>query len=154
MRVLVLSCLLLIALLIHHNATHPSTPAHQASVLLTASYALGGGTLTNSLCAAGAYATAAVPRGMECEACVPWSVVAVALTARLHVFSRGGWGGEERAYAWGLGRSGVRWVVGGPGRWFETFGVWEGETLVGEEGLGEKEGLAWEGEDLAGETEG
>lgn len=147
MRILVLISLLLTTLLIHHNATHPSTPPAQSSVLLTTSFSIGGGTLTNILCAAGAFLTAAVPRGMECEACVPWSLAVVALTARLHVFAQGGWGVQEKAYAWGLGRTGMRWVVGGPGRWLETFGEWEGEDGT------EKHGLAEEGDGLVGETE-
>lgn len=151
MRILILVSLLLTSLLIHHNATHPSTSPPQTSVLLTTSYALGGGTLTDVLCAAGAYLTDAVPRGMECEACVPWSIAVVALTARLHVFAMGGWGREERAYAWGIGGKGMRWVVGGPERWLETFGEWEGEGLE-EEGP-EKHGLSEEGEGLAGESE-
>ena len=155
MRIIVLLSLLLTTLLIHHNATHLSTPPAQTSVLLTTSYALGGGTLTNALCAMGAYLTAAVPKGMECEACVPWSIAVVALTARLHVFARGGWGGEERAYAWGLGGRGMRWAIGGPARWLETFGEWEGEGKgrVGDEWLGEKEGLVGEGEELFRENE-
>lgn len=154
MRIPVLLTILLATLLTHRTATHPSTPPPHASVLNTVTYALGAGTMTNVLCAAGAHLTGYVP-GMESEACMPWSIVAVAVSARLHVFKSGGWGREKREYAKGLGGTGVRWVLGGPGRWFETFEMWE-EGLVKEDGGfgGEGEEAAGDGEEFAGEAEG
>ncbi|SPO03235.1 uncharacterized protein DNG_05917 [Cephalotrichum gorgonifer] len=128
MRILVLLSLLSIALLTQRTANHHSTPPPHASVLHTTAYALDAGVLTNVACAVGAYAMGYVPVGMETEACVPWSVAAGALTARIHVFSVGGWGKEERAYAWELGQKALSWLFGGPERWFETF---DGTKSVG-----------------------
>lgn len=156
MRVLVLLAFLLATFLTYREAMHPTTPASHTSVLLTTSYAIGAGTLTNILCATGAYLTSGVPRGMECDACLPWSVVVTAVTARLHVFKEGGWGAEERAYAKGLGRAGVRWAVGGPRRWLETFEGYEADELAGrrETVTEENTGLPREGKSTDGGLEG
>jgi len=121
MRIILLLSLLLVALLTLRTANHPTTPTPHATVLRTTSYALNAAVLTNAACSAGALVTAAVPRGMESDACAPWSVAAFAITARLHVFGVGGYGREEWAYARGLAGKGVEWVIGGPQRWFETF---------------------------------
>lgn len=130
MRLLVLFSLLSAALITHRTATHHTTPAQEAPVLLTASYSLAAGTLTNVLCATGAYLAGAVP-GMECEACVPWSVVAGLVAARMHTFAIGGWGAEGRGFVKEVPGRGARWLVGGPERWFETFdAVGEGEGFV------------------------
>ncbi|CAI4213288.1 unnamed protein product [Parascedosporium putredinis] len=51
----------------------------------------------------------------------PWSIAAVAVTARLYIFGIGGYGREEWAYARNLHGKAADWVVGGPARWLETF---------------------------------
>lgn len=141
MRILVLLSILSAALITHRTATHHTTPPHETPVLLTASYTLGAGALTNILCATGAYVASAVPRGMECEACVPWSIVAGLVAARMHTFAIGGWGQEGRGFAKEVPGRGMRWLVGGPERWFETFdAVGEGSGFVrtvkvGDEGV-------------------
>lgn len=141
MRILVLLSLLSAALITHRTATHHATPPEEAPVLLTASYSVAAGTLTNVLCATGAYLAGAVP-GMECEACVPWSVVAGLVAARMHTFAIGGWGAEGRGFAKEVPGRGARWLVGGPERWFETFdAVGEGEGFVRKVRVGDETGL-------------
>lgn len=145
MRILVLLSLISAALITYRTATHHTTPDHEAPVLLTGSYSLAAGALTNVLCAAGAYLTSAVPVGMECEACVPWSIVASLVAARMHTFAIGGWGAEGRGYAREVPGKGVRWLVGGPERWFETFdAVGEGEGFVRKVKVGDGPGLETE----------
>lgn len=76
----------------------PETDPAAARVMTTTFYSLDAGVAVNVICALGAFFTDAVPRGMESDACLPYSIVTVAIAARLHTYGIGGYGYAERAY--------------------------------------------------------
>ena len=70
-------------------------------VLATATYSLGGAAAINTLCTVLAAKYRLVePAGSESEACIPYSIVAVPVIARVHIFNTGGYVNGEWSYVW------------------------------------------------------
>ena len=120
----------------------------------TGAIALASAVGVNLVCSAVTFATGVVPRGMESDACMPYTMVAPFVAARMHVYAEGGWGMREWDYLWGTGGRVVDGVLGGvglgPGAGEVEEVVVEGEEVVREvigEGEDEMEEVIEEGKE-------
>ncbi len=113
---------------LHTSIHNPETKPHIKNVHKTSFFAFSTATAVNVVCSVGAYATQAVPRGMESDACMPYSMITVALASRLHIFHMGGYHNGEWRY---VGETPGRWMAWA-GEGFD-FAIGEGKRLL--EGL-------------------
>jgi hypothetical protein len=114
-RILLIALLVYALYALNKSIKNPSTPLPTRHVHQTTFFALSTASAVNILCAAGAYATKAVPRGMESDACMPYSMVAVGLAARLHIFHMGGYRMGEWGYVRNTPARWRVWAEGVPG---------------------------------------
>src|SRR5689334_9209175 len=82
--------------LLYTWSVDPNVDPAERHVLTTTVYSIGGSTALNTVCAILAYNYGLVePAGSETEACIPYSIAAAAVIARMHMYATGGYTDAE-----------------------------------------------------------